>query len=102
METLFQRLLLDPLADLGVRQLVGLAMSHFYAFTLVFVRMSGLMTIGPVFGQSFVPANVRVLLVLAMSLLITPTLSDQAQVGFQRLDENHDSRVSRDEVPEPL
>ena len=85
-----------------MQQLLGLAMNHFYAFSLVFIRMSGMMSVGPVFGQSFVPTNVRVLLVLSMSMLITPTLSDQAQVGFQRLDANHDSRLTRDEIPEPL
>ena len=49
------------------RLILGLAMKNFYAFTLVLVRMAGLMTIGPVFGQRIVPANVRILLVLAIT-----------------------------------
>lgn len=49
-------------------------MRHFHLFTLVLIRMSGLMAIGPVFGQSVIPANARVMLVLVLSLLIVPTL----------------------------
>ncbi len=92
----------DPLADVTVRQLLELGMRHFYAFTLVLVRMSGLMIIGPMFGQPLVPPNIRILLVLVMALLITPTLSTQSDVGFQRLDVNQDGRLTRDEVPQAL
>jgi len=78
------------------------AMKHFYAFTLVLVRMAGLMTIGPVFGQRLVPANVRVLLVFSMAVLITPTLDRQTSRGFDRLDTNQDGRLTENEVPEQL
>ena len=80
----------------------GVFVQHFYAFTLVLVRMAGLMTIGPVFGQRLVPINVRVLLVFTMAVLITPTLTDQTDRGFQRLDTNQDGRLVRDEVPDQL
>jgi flagellar biosynthetic protein FliR len=79
-----------------------LAMKNFYAFTLVLVRMAGLMTIGPLFGQRLVPANVRVLLVFAMAVVITPTLALQTERGFQRLDANRDGRLTRNEIPEQL
>lgn len=102
MDTLLNRLLVDSLADVTGRQLLELGMQQFYAFTLVLVRMSGLMIIGPMFGQSLVPANIRILLVLVMALLITPTLSTQSEIGFQRLDVNQDGRLTRDEVPKPL
>ena len=62
------------LNELAGRPLVEAAMLRFYAFTLVLVRMSGLMIIGPVFGQPVVPANIRVLLVVALSVLVLPTL----------------------------
>jgi len=79
-----------------------LAMKNFYAFTLVLVRMAGLMTVGPLFGQRLVPANVRVLLVFAMAVLITPTLADQTERGFRRLDANRDGRLTRNEIPQQL
>ncbi|MFQ5733023.1 MAG: flagellar biosynthetic protein FliR [Planctomycetaceae bacterium] len=85
------------------RQLaLGTLMQSFYAFTLVLVRMAGLMTIGPIFGQRLVPINVRVLLVFTMAVLITPTLPRQTARGFARLDTNRDGRLIRDEVPQQL
>ena len=102
MDALLNRLLTDPLSQLTIRQFLELAMQHFYAFTLVLVRMSGLMAIGPLFGQSFVPVNIRVLLVLVMSILITPTLHGQSGAGFRRLDDDRNNRLSRSEVPLPL
>ena len=42
-------------------------MLNFYQFTLVLARVSGLMIIGPLFGQSVVPVNIRVLLVLTFA-----------------------------------
>lgn len=77
-------------------------MQNFHAFTLVLVRMSGLMVIGPVFGQPVVPANLRVLLVLTMSLLITPTLGDQSRIAFVRLDDDRNGILTPAEVPEQL
>lgn len=88
--------------QIAQRLAVGIAMTNFYAFTLVLVRMSGLMVIGPLFGQRIVPGNIRILLVLAMAFVITPTLSSQSQSGFDRLDENHDGLLTRDETPETL
>lgn len=80
----------------------GIAAQKFYAFTLVLVRMAGLMTIGPVFGQRIVPGHVRVFLVLSMAVVITPTLQSQTALGFRRLDVNRDGRLTRDEVPDQL
>jgi len=70
--------------------LVQTAMYQFYAFTLVLVRMSGLMLVGPALGTAAVPVNIRVFLVFVMSLLITPTLHNQSRTMFQRLDLNGD------------
>ncbi|MCH7988766.1 MAG: flagellar biosynthetic protein FliR [Planctomycetes bacterium] len=102
MENLFDRILLDPLAQLTLRQMLEAAMQQFYAFTLVLVRMAGLMTIGPIFGQRIVPTNIRVFLVLTMSLLITPTLHDQSRRGFERLDADANGLLIREEVPDNL
>lgn len=88
--------------ELPLPLLLDMALANFYAFSLVLVRMSGLMTIGPLFGQSVVPANLRVLLVVVMSLLITPALRNHADTGFHRLDADGSGSLSRDEVPDPL
>ena len=85
MDEFFNRLLINPLAELTAQQLLDSAMRNFYAFTLVLVRMSGLMTIGPIFGQSIVPANIRILLVLALSFLITPALHIHSRVASESL-----------------
>jgi flagellar biosynthetic protein FliR len=94
--------LIDPILQWSNRELLALAMQHFYAFTLVLVRVSGLMTIGPVFGMSVVPANVRVLIVVTLSLLVTPTLSRQQEAGFDRLDLDRDGQLTQAEIPEVL
>ena len=92
----------DRLSQLLPDLLLQTAMRHFYAFTLVLVRMSGLMIIGPVFGTPVVPANIRILLVLVMSILITPTLYDHSRLMFDRLDRNRDGLLTREEVPDNL
>jgi len=45
----------------------------FLLFTLVLVRTSGLVVTAPIFGTREVPAQVRVLLALALAVLIVPT-----------------------------
>ena len=102
MDDLFDRVLLDPLAQMTARAMMERALEQFYAFTLVLVRMSGLMVIGPVFGQSIVPGNVRIFLVLTLSLLITPALQDHSRVAFHRLDVDNNARLVRAEVPSHL
>jgi len=76
---------MNPILQLAPGQLLQWAMLQFYAFTLVLVRISGLMIIGPVFGQPIFPTNIRILLIVSLSLLITPTLHDQTTVGFYQL-----------------
>lgn len=102
MDALADRLLNDALGIPPLRVLLEGAMQSFYAFILVLLRMSGLMTVGPLFGQSIVPTNVRILLVLTMSLVITPVLTTQSRIGFDRLDANADGVLTRDEIPDPL
>src|SRR5687768_15459793 len=45
----------------------------FLIFTLVLSRLSGLMMTAPPYGSMEVPVRVRALLVLALSLLVTPS-----------------------------
>jgi len=101
-EDLLKQFFQDPLSVLTFRQMLEAAVGQFYQFTLVLIRMSGMMVIGPFFGQPVVPANLRVLLVLSLALLITPTLPRHSQVGFQRLDANADGQLTRDEVHEDM
>lgn len=102
MDALLDRITFAPISDVAVQSLLQAGMRQFYTFTLVLVRLSGLMTIGPVFGQSLVPANVRILLVLSLSMLVTPLLARQPQIAFQKLDANRDGLLERQELPEHL
>ncbi|HET6325525.1 MAG TPA: flagellar biosynthetic protein FliR [Planctomycetaceae bacterium] len=89
-----------PIHDQVLRLVMQGALTQFYAFTLVLVRLSGLMIVGPIFGQKLVPSNLRVLLVLTLAFLITPTVHDHSRILFDKLDANHDGRLTGDEVPE--
>ncbi len=95
---------LDPerLAPWLSRGLVDSALLDVARFVLVLVRLSGLMIIGPFFGQTTVPANVRIFLAIALALIITPALPSQLQRGFDRLDENGDGELVQDEIPPGL
>jgi flagellar biosynthesis protein FliR len=102
MNALLDRLTVTPIHDQTLRLVTQGALTQFYAFTLVLVRLSGLMIVGPLFGEKLVPANLRVLLVLALAFLITPAVSNHSRLLFDKLDANHDGRLTADEVPETL
>jgi len=84
------------------RSLLEWQMERFYTFTLVLIRISGLMIIGPLFGQRAIPGSIRVLLVLTTALLVTPLITVQARKGADRLDANRDGQISATEVPASL
>ena len=92
----------EPLGRLALNQALAGALSHFYAFTLVLIRMSGLMIIGPVFGQSSVPVNIRVFLTITLALLLTPMQAERQNRGFDRLDLDGNDRLTADEIPPGL
>jgi len=106
-DTLFSNLSLESLAGSvpgpDLAQLVEGATGAFVAFTLIVARMSGLAVIAPIFGHPNIPMKIRVFLVLAMSLVITPILvaNDHART-FHLLDRDHDRLLTSDEVPESL
>ena len=100
MNAVLDRLNVAPIHDQALRLVMQGALTQFYAFTLVLVRLSGLMIVGPIFGQKLVPANLRVLLVLTLAFLITPAVHDHSRLLFDKLDANHDGRLTGDEVPE--
>lgn len=83
-----------------VDTLTGAAIGYFYAFTFVMMRMAGLMTIGPVFGHPSLPINVRVVFVVALSLLVTPVVvSESPWQTVARFDTNGDGLLSIEEAP---
>ena len=99
----FPELPLDVLTEPDLAQLLRGATGALVAFTLIVTRLSGMVVIGPIFGHPQIPVQVRVFLVLAMSLVVTPALlgADQRKT-FQLLDRNHDARLTVDEAPRSL
>ncbi len=62
------------LGEPGAGLLLSWAMGQFYVFLLVLVRMSGLVVIGPFFGNASIPPNIRALLALWLAILAFPNL----------------------------
>ncbi|WLD15540.1 flagellar biosynthetic protein FliR [Planctellipticum variicoloris] len=93
---------IDRLQNLAWQLLLPGAVEQFHTFILVLLRLSGLLFLGPIFGQSTIPPNVRILIIMMLAMIITPTLNSQARRGFERLDENGDGRLVREEVPPGL
>lgn len=82
-----------------MRSLVNHAQDDFVRFLLVVVRLSGLMILGPIFGQSTVPLQVRALLTLSLAFVVTPALPLQLERGFHELDRDGDGRIVAHELP---
>ncbi len=53
---------------------MNLSFNYFTVFLLVFARMSGMILLNPLFARRNVPNQVRMGLILALTLLISPTL----------------------------
>ena len=64
--------LLEQLLTPAGRVLFDPVLQMFWAFALTAARLGGLLSAGPVFGQSVVPHNVRVLLILALAFVLAP------------------------------
>ena len=92
----------ESLTQFAGQHLLNQAALQAYAFTLVVVRLSGVMTTAPGFGHPAVPVNIRILIVLASAFLVAPNVSQISSRTFHRLDANHDGRLTADEVPEQL
>jgi flagellar biosynthesis protein FliR len=54
--------------------LLRLYTNQFLVFVLVLTRVSGLLVLAPVWGSSMIPARVRALLAIGISLIISPLL----------------------------
>ncbi len=81
------------------RLLVDAALGYFTTFMLVTIRLSGLMIIGPFFGHTSIPERVKVLFALGLALIITPSLPDIRDRGFEKLDVDRNGVLSGAEVP---
>ena len=102
MDALIDPLLAPLTAEPAGRALLGAAMTQLVGFTLVLLRIAGLMTLGPLWGNRTIPMQARALLALGLAALLTPTLPSAAVVGFGRLDADADGRVAAEEVPARL
>ncbi|MEO1995524.1 MAG: flagellar biosynthetic protein FliR [Planctomycetaceae bacterium] len=102
MPAFLEQLVSNTLQDGLAREVLQWQMERFLTFTLVLVRISGLMVIGPLFGQRAIPGSIRILLVFTTALLVTPLIEVQSRKGAERLDVNQDGQISQSEVPESL
>ncbi len=103
MDTFVSNFSLESLPGADFAHLVEGASAAFVAFTLIVSRISGLAVIAPIFGHPNIPMKIRVFLVLAMSLVITPILVGNGhERTFRLLDRDGDRLVTIDEVPESL
>ena len=102
MDAVTQFLDADRLAPWLSRVLVDGALAEYSRFLLVLIRMSGLMIVGPVFANSAVPLNLRVLLTVSLAMILTPSLGRHLDRGFDRLDRDQNEVLTRDELPPAL
>lgn len=87
------------LSDWANQLILDAALSYFMTFFLVLIRLSGLMLIGPFFGHTAIPSNVKFLFAFSIALIVAPALSNVRDRGFQDLDLNKDGVLSGEETP---
>ncbi|MDG2360173.1 MAG: flagellar biosynthetic protein FliR [Planctomycetaceae bacterium] len=91
--------LIEQVGDFWTRQLLDAAVQQFYMFILIAIRLSGLFTVGPIFSQTTIPINVRVLLVLTLGFVITPVVQQGSGKNVAEYDQNRDGVLAESEVP---
>lgn len=100
MDALLRQIHLQPFSDAGLSALLQGTTQTFIAFVLVVTRVSGLLVIGPMFGHPDIPLQMRVLLAIALSLLLTPSaVGLHGQAVFSHLDGDHSGLLEPAEVP---
>lgn len=93
---------IDDWIQFGSRQFLRSLGEHFYVLSLVAIRFSGLMTTGPIFGQSNVPFRARVILTLALTAVVAPLLLHGSDRQFSRFDRDGDGFMTAAETPPHL
>jgi flagellar biosynthetic protein FliR len=59
-------------------------LGHVSAFTLVLVRVSGVLSVGPLLGQSILPWQARIGAAVILSMLLAPLVGSSSAVTFDR------------------
>lgn len=90
---------INEVSGFWTRQLLDVAVQHFYMFILIAIRLSGLFAVGPIFSQTSIPINIRVLLVLTLGFVMTPVIQQGVGKDVAQYDQNRDSFLSEIEVP---
>lgn len=99
MNTLLPALPLDLLRDPGWQQFLPGTIQAFVALTLVAARLAGMMIIGPIFGHPALTVHMRILLVVATSLVLAPVVFVRGPAeAFSRLDRDGDLLLHLEEV----
>lgn len=93
---------INPLESRLTSDLTHSVMLQFFNFTLVLFRVSGLMLVAPGFSNTAVPINIRIFLMTALAMLITPNLSRLTGEGFRRLDADRNGVLAREEIPDAV
>lgn len=89
--------------DAILRAVLSQAETAVVAFLLIVTRLTGLFLIGPVFGHPAAPIQIRVFLVVTVSLVLTPAiLGINSGKSLARFDANEDGVIAADEIPEGL
>jgi flagellar biosynthesis protein FliR len=78
--------------------LVQFLLQHFVIVVLIAARFLGLFSIGPVFGHSVMPKNLRVFLAIGLAVILAPLMHDRAD----RFDLDQDGFIQRSELPDHL
>lgn len=102
MDALLPDGLIENVVRVSSRQLLTLSLQHVYVFVLVLIRLSGLMSTAPIFGQAVVPVRIRVMIVLAASLMLTPVVQRSGTLAAGRFDADRDGCLSVAETPAHL
>lgn len=92
----------NEIDGLASRDFVNLANWHFYAFLLIVIRLGGLITTAPLFSQTVVPVNLRVMIAIGLGFVLAPVVWQTAGQHFSGFDSNRDGLLSVEEVPEHL
>ena len=93
----------NGLNDALLRAVSDSLQSVLIAYILVVTRLSGLFVIAPVFNNLSIPTQIRVFIVLAISLVLTPVvLGLETQKAWQQFDLDGDGQIAWEELPDPL
>lgn len=75
MDALLQQLDTDPVGRLALRYVLQYGVANCVLFLLVAARLTGVLVLAPLFTANCIPVMVRGLLVVLVSLVVTPVLS---------------------------